>query len=431
MISTVASLVGDAAPHDPATDEDVPTGFTQIRDEVRLPRVTIPGQKVVPQRISLVENMNRPLGLISLQALDPEDNADPEIFLRTYQVTSRVWEVSPLRGGDALVNFAELKGGDPHWSPAVREHYLAMPDDPRYENLAHEILADFEEMKLKPRFRGSPVLRAWFVMRWMEKNRKHTNTPAPSPDPTAAFLFDGKVGKCVQVANAMALLLRSVGIPARTARGFVAPVARKQKGPDLLLLESDAHRWCEIYLDGAGWFIIDPSLKSIDPPRPAPDPVLTKLVTRNHHREELKIVERLRAEESGSTGKWLAVFILTWLAILYGIKVWRLLAPRIVPEAWLHRVCYRAALDRLAEVGLFRRFGETRAEFAQRIASLTPDFTTLSAAHERRSFGAGGDTGRQRWLEMQVRVTGCIDRAFPRPRRLVGALNPVSWLSVR
>jgi hypothetical protein len=431
VLTAVTSLIGHDAPHDPCIDQDVSVGFTQTHDEVPLPSVTVPGQKIIPQRISLAEDLEHPVGIISVQALDQEENADPKNYWRTYRATSRVWEVSPLGGGAALLSFARLKAGDPAWPQAVREHYLAMPGDSRYEKLARKILADLDEERLKPEFRGSALLRAFVLMRWLEENRVHTFNPAPAVDQTAAFLFDNQPGKCVQVAGAMALMLRSVGIPARAAGGYVCPTARKGKGADLLLLDSDAHAWCEIYLDGAGWFAVDPAMRSIDPPVPVPDPVLTKKLTEKHHLDELKAVAQIQAEQADGSGRWAIAFVLTWLATLYAIKLWRLVSPRVAPKAWLYRTCYRAVLDRLAEVGLSRRFGETRAEFAQRLAARVPEFAPLSAAHERHFLGGGNANERQRWLEMQSRVARSIQTNYPRPRRFVGALNPVSWLWVR
>ena len=83
------------------------------------------------------------------------------------------------------------------------------------------------------------------------------------PDPTGldsvdSVLFDTKLGFCGHFASAYATLMRAVGIPARVVTGYLGgewnPV-----GGYLIVRQSDAHAWTEIWLEGSGWTRVDPT----------------------------------------------------------------------------------------------------------------------------------------------------------------------------
>lgn len=67
------------------------------------------------------------------------------------------------------------------------------------------------------------------------------------------FLAQGR-GYCMHFATAGALLLRMQGIPARYVSGFVCTV--NGTGP-VVVRDSQAHAWVEIYLGGYGWYPVE------------------------------------------------------------------------------------------------------------------------------------------------------------------------------
>ncbi len=73
------------------------------------------------------------------------------------------------------------------------------------------------------------------------------------------FLRD-KVGYCEQFAATMALMARTLGIPARVAVGFTqgAPLGDGR----WQVTVRDAHAWPELWLDGAGWVRFEPTPRS-------------------------------------------------------------------------------------------------------------------------------------------------------------------------
>ncbi|MCR5123158.1 MAG: transglutaminase-like domain-containing protein [Ruminococcus sp.] len=68
---------------------------------------------------------------------------------------------------------------------------------------------------------------------------------------------DGK-GFCQHYASAGVMIMRRLGYPARYAEGYV--IAPKQKLPDrswVSVTTRCAHAWCEVYIEGFGWYPIE------------------------------------------------------------------------------------------------------------------------------------------------------------------------------
>lgn len=73
-----------------------------------------------------------------------------------------------------------------------------------------------------------------------------------------AFLFDTQRGFCEHFASAFAVVMRAAGVPTRVVTGYqggeVNPIDRH-----LVVRQSDAHAWAEVWLDGRGWLRVDPT----------------------------------------------------------------------------------------------------------------------------------------------------------------------------
>ena len=78
------------------------------------------------------------------------------------------------------------------------------------------------------------------------------------PDPLAYFLFNRRKGHCEYFASAMAVMLRTQGIPSRLATGFQSGIYNPLT--ELWLVRaSDAHTWVEAWIPGHGWSSFDPT----------------------------------------------------------------------------------------------------------------------------------------------------------------------------
>jgi transglutaminase-like putative cysteine protease len=68
---------------------------------------------------------------------------------------------------------------------------------------------------------------------------------------------DGRTGYCQQFAAAMAVMARSLGIPARVAVGFLAPT--RMSDGSYVYSSHDMHAWPELFFAGAGWVRFEPT----------------------------------------------------------------------------------------------------------------------------------------------------------------------------
>ncbi len=72
------------------------------------------------------------------------------------------------------------------------------------------------------------------------------------------FLFDMKKGYCDHFASAMAVMARSVKVPARVAVGYASGTLDGLLG-EYVVRDEDAHAWVEVYFPGYGWVEFEPT----------------------------------------------------------------------------------------------------------------------------------------------------------------------------
>ncbi|MDF1693365.1 MAG: DUF3488 and transglutaminase-like domain-containing protein [Zhongshania sp.] len=72
------------------------------------------------------------------------------------------------------------------------------------------------------------------------------------------FLFNTRQGFCEHFAGSFVFLMRAAGVPARIVVGYQGGEFNDRDGY-LLVHQSDAHAWAEVYIDGQGWQRVDPT----------------------------------------------------------------------------------------------------------------------------------------------------------------------------
>ncbi len=82
--------------------------------------------------------------------------------------------------------------------------------------------------------------------------------PALGANPVDEFLFETRRGFCEHYASAFAVMMRSVGIPARIVLGYQGGELNPL-GNYMIVRQSDAHAWTEVWLEGRGWVRVDPT----------------------------------------------------------------------------------------------------------------------------------------------------------------------------
>lgn len=109
---------------------------------------------------------------------------------------------------------------------------------------------------------GNQYDKAVALQNWFRDNFEYSiedAQPANGVDALEQFLSPaGRVGYCEQFAASMAVMARSLGIPARVAVGFLRP---DQIGSSDTWEYSafDLHAWPELYFDGFGWVLFEPT----------------------------------------------------------------------------------------------------------------------------------------------------------------------------
>jgi protein-glutamine gamma-glutamyltransferase len=137
--------------------------------------------------------------------------------------------------------------------PARLEPYLQLPADlpGRVGDLADRITAD----------RSTVLGRVEAVQSWLQANTRYdleVPRDPPGVDAVDHFLFETKRGYCEQIASSMAVMLRTLGIPARLVTGY-GPGQRNPLTGYFEVKQSDAHAWLEVFYPGVGWVQYDPT----------------------------------------------------------------------------------------------------------------------------------------------------------------------------
>lgn len=82
--------------------------------------------------------------------------------------------------------------------------------------------------------------------------------PKLGADPTDEFLFETRRGFCEHYAATFATLMRIAEIPSRLVVGYQGGEVNRT-GNYLIVRQSDAHAWVEVWLADQGWIRIDPT----------------------------------------------------------------------------------------------------------------------------------------------------------------------------
>jgi transglutaminase-like putative cysteine protease len=136
-------------------------------------------------------------------------------------------------------------------SETMREHYLQLP------SLSRDVQSLAQKVTLKTQ---SSYAKARAVERYLRENYEYSLDIETSvqKSPIEEFLFIRKTGYCEHYASAMVVLLRTLGIPARLATGFLVG-EWNDFGQYYTGRQRDAHAWVEVYFPLSGWMTFDPT----------------------------------------------------------------------------------------------------------------------------------------------------------------------------
>jgi protein-glutamine gamma-glutamyltransferase len=168
-------------------------------------------------------------------------NLDGRQPITIYEAWSNIAQSDPSK--------LRLAAGD--YPPEVLLHDLQLPRiDPRIARLAAEITAST----------NNNYDKAHAIESYLRTRLGYTlELPRILPrDPLSDFLFERKRGHCEYFASSMAVMLRTLQIPARVVNGF-RTTEFNDVTSQYLVRASSAHSWVEAYFPGSGWVSFDPT----------------------------------------------------------------------------------------------------------------------------------------------------------------------------
>ena len=352
---------------------------------------------------------------------------DSQHMVSQYDATSDIAGPTP----------GELRKAGRNYSEQITDRYLDLPgEDPRVAQLASQVTSS-----AKNEYDKAAALETYLRTRYgytLELPRTSVK------DPIANFLFERKQGHCEYFASAMAVMLRTLGIPSRVVNGFRSDEFNDITG-SYVVRAKDAHSWVEAYFPGYGWQTFDPTpgggsgtpqgwgrlalyvdamasfwrewIVSYDSSHQY---VLGKAAittsrgawdgarkwARNHYESMLKWARRSQDHVEHSPGRWAIFGAAVVLALLILGNLGRIL--RWLHEKWLSAhperspeqaasMWYQRMARVLARRGMQKPETQTPQEFVRKIADqrLREPVARFTAVYESARFGNSGEDAQR------------------------------------
>ncbi len=196
----------------------------------------------------------------SMIAVDTEDGLRSPVELSegmTYTVISEV----PYRDRTLLAKASTA------YPQSIKDYYLQIPPQIAEKVRKHteEILANYNQQKVGKADKSldSNYEKALYLAQYLKQNYRIPENPLALPylteneDLVEAFLFKHKGGYPDHFSTVLAVMLRSIGIPARLVAGF-APGQFNPFTGMYVVRNTDAYAMTEVYFPNYGWFAFDP-----------------------------------------------------------------------------------------------------------------------------------------------------------------------------
>ncbi len=302
-------------------------------------------------------------------------------------------------GSVVTASIQQLQAAGDDYPAWVTDRYLGLPSSlpDRVGDKAAEVTRNADT----PFDQAAAIER---YLRTFPNDFKVPSTPS-GRDTVDYFLFDLQRGYFDYHASAMAVMLRTQGVPARVASGYVVdPLQRQGDSNGYALTEKQAFAWPEVYFPGVGWveFSPTPSQPLILRPGTAPNapPATDTGGDPNIRPDEpdLGISPRPSTEPAAPVGSgdgasaWPAIIT---LAAIGGVGLALAGGGRLAWEFGMGGLSRPAQMwektQRLARLGKAgARPQETPREFAARLSAAVPGTggaRSIASAYERVQFG--------------------------------------------
>lgn len=129
-----------------------------------------------------------------------------------------------------------------------------LPD--RIYQLAEEITKDKDNW-----FDKVKAVEKYFKTSNFVYDQQNVAMPKENEDYVDQFLFETQQGYCDNFSTSMVVLLRTIGIPARWAKGYAAGTRINMSGSERVykITNNDAHSWVEVFFPNVGWVPFEPT----------------------------------------------------------------------------------------------------------------------------------------------------------------------------
>ncbi|MBC8079841.1 MAG: transglutaminase domain-containing protein, partial [Gorillibacterium sp.] len=243
----------------------------------------------VKQTVTFKDKAKFPIlfGALSIAALDNEKNQKAEVGMLNWNPTSSVLRVDgsansskqpqPIKQYSIIslmpiLDEAGLRTATMDFNKTDLADYLQLPDElpQRVKQLALDITVNSL----------TPYDKVKAIEEYLQKTYPYTNEPNEhkegSTDFVDKFLFETMEGYCDYFSTSMAVMTRSIGMPARWVKGFSSGTNNRdqfipdgvmrgqlEENPDgagtYTVHNSNAHSWVEVYFTGWGWIPFEPT----------------------------------------------------------------------------------------------------------------------------------------------------------------------------
>lgn len=182
-------------------------------------------------------------------ALDMPATLPPDAILsRDYQLLSRVPVRSRIRY--EMQSRLDFVPGADESETSLQSQLQLSANNPRTRALAE-------------RWRRESATQEALVRRMLAHFRQESffytlTPPLLGENSIDQFLFDTRRGFCEHFAAAFVFTMRAAGVPARVVTGYQGGEQNPVDGY-LIVRQSDAHAWAEVWLAGKGWVRVDPT----------------------------------------------------------------------------------------------------------------------------------------------------------------------------
>lgn len=189
--------------------------------------------------------------------LDPSQNSDVKIDLDMREYTVTCVPYAYLQRENVLALSGEYAVLEQKYRTYVYENYIELPESTRLAML-ELAMADDGIRRAVETSDQEAIIRA--VCRYVQNAAVYDlNTPnyPKGVDVAVYFLTEAKSGVCEHFATAATCMLRALNVPARYTVGVAADAV---EGEWMDVTSGARHAWVEVYVDGLGWFAVDPTV---------------------------------------------------------------------------------------------------------------------------------------------------------------------------